>query len=684
LLKDLHALNIGLNASYLEPKGAIFRRIFLYTSFDKGRENSRGIVGLFVLDGTNKAVPEADNEGEDGETGGFIAKAYIWLVQPGRKGDRPPMNKIFRRFCPNQSSTCKFTTVFVQTAADAYGRCNDVLSAYVRERKGPTVVIAQGTNDSRSWRKSVNLLQQFPLLLMPSSSNDEDFPTLHWQVRICNIMIQRFLVLPQWFDDRLRSARYSHVPVSNLGRDADMTMTDVLFARQLMHNRHLLWAAPGTLPDLGGAEQDRHSVWSDSLNEPIISMPGAYRNICVELEVFGLAVQAIMASGLLDAQGLTTVSASTQSDFSGGDQSSAVAATASSLSNDASCARAFALLKAEVTRWSHEFINTENLHAEVLLMGLYRYLCGRGQTLLHDPSLHRIVYALMIKLFGRLISEFKKLGSVIVYADFYRIVISTNRYDYDSVTEYIDFIVAAVMADLNMFQFIQIHVKGLWEQLLWLDSENWSGIPLDVAQNMSTESSTVENVHELADEPDQGAGWEHDLSPSEELPMEQNDDQGAGHINTPLDATCQDTVEESHTQQNEGSMKVQPSELMKGSEKAVSFESNVESDNNGEESHKDEYDFLNFSGDEESSTEDQDDEAVDRYEDEYDGYDDEDDDYYDEQLEGKTIPNSHSTGNQVAGHWDLVAFLPKAAGIYLRHAIGELNCDYMYRRDFSF
>lgn len=42
-------------------------------------------------------------------------------------------------------------------------------------------------------------------------------------------------------------------------------------------------------------------------------------------------------------------------------------------------------------------------------------------------SLYSIVYLLMTKLYERLVAEFRKLGAMIVYADFYRVVICTNR-----------------------------------------------------------------------------------------------------------------------------------------------------------------------------------------------------------------------------------------------------------------
>ena len=58
-----------------------------------------------------------------------------------------------------------------------------------------------------------------------------------------------------------------------------------LHSHASQHNRHLLWASEGRYPDLGGAEADEHAVWSDALSEPVINVPGAYRSVCVELDV---------------------------------------------------------------------------------------------------------------------------------------------------------------------------------------------------------------------------------------------------------------------------------------------------------------------------------------------------------------------------------------------------------------
>lgn len=98
-------------------------------------------------------------------------------------------------------------------------------------------------------------------------------------------------------------------------------------------------------------------VWSDSLTEQVISEPGAYRCMCVELEVgimevwihryrftvahgqvFGLAVASIMGSGMLDAQGITSISTVSSAAVGAGSEDDV---GSSAISHDAACARAF-------------------------------------------------------------------------------------------------------------------------------------------------------------------------------------------------------------------------------------------------------------------------------------------------------------------------------------------------------
>ena len=510
-LADLKLVERG-PVPYLDNRVATFRRIFMYHAVDNNKPNTQGITGLFIIEGNNSekgmesTIPEIFPR--EGSSKPLVAKVYVWLSQPAGVAGRPAVANIFRQLSP-ESTSCRFVTAATSSVAEAVSACNEKLSDYLREKKGPTVVIVQasgGIIDARHWRKQFSLLQEFPLLIMPANSQDGDFPALLWQPRITRIMLQRFLFFPAWYEDRLKSARFAQVPIGNLGTDAMMSMIDVLFARQLEHNKHILWAANGPLPDLGGSESDEVSVWSESLSEPHISEPGVYRNLCVELEIFGLAVAAIMTSGMLDAQGLTT--SSVGSGVLGASESSNIASSA----HDAACARSFSLLKALVAKWIHDVGVSADAHADAILQSLYRFLCGHnGQSLLHDPALHRVVYDLMGRLFMKFIGEFKKLGVNVVYADFYKIIVHTNKYDVSSANEYLQFIISAV-TNKELFRYLQVNVKVVYEQLIWLSPVNYSGIPLWIHRHSeSMEDSENEGIGDLPNH--------HDLINTTENPL---------------------------------------------------------------------------------------------------------------------------------------------------------------------
>jgi DNA polymerase epsilon subunit 1 len=101
---------------------------------------------------------------------------------------------------------------------------------------------------------------------------------------------------------------------------------------------------------------------------------------------------------------------------------------------------------------------------ESILFALYRYLCGYGDALLHDPLLHRIVYLLMSKLFKKLIAQLRKLGVRIIHASFSRILVHTNKYDMDSAKEYIDFIISTISSN-ELFSLMEVRLNTHWNRI---------------------------------------------------------------------------------------------------------------------------------------------------------------------------------------------------------------------------
>lgn len=77
------------------------------------------------------------------------------------------------------------------------------------------------------------------------------YPALQWQLRAARRAVAAVAAAGPWLRDRATATRYAHVPLAGLGKDALMSIADVLMLRRLREAGHVLWAADPALPDLG-------------------------------------------------------------------------------------------------------------------------------------------------------------------------------------------------------------------------------------------------------------------------------------------------------------------------------------------------------------------------------------------------------------------------------------------------
>lgn len=68
-----------------------------------------------------------------------------------------------------------------------------------------------------------------------------------------------FRDISEWYKLQLEFARFSQIPIGNLENDYPIFVSDVLYARILKKNKHLLWISDTSRPDLGGSEEDDNS-----------------------------------------------------------------------------------------------------------------------------------------------------------------------------------------------------------------------------------------------------------------------------------------------------------------------------------------------------------------------------------------------------------------------------------------
>ena len=144
--------------------------------------------------------------------------------------------------------------------------------------------------------------------------------------------------------------------------------------------------------------------------------PGAYRSVCVELQVHHLAVCAIVKSGILNDL--------EQGALLGFDTGS----TVTSRTGGHEAAIAFKTLRTLVDNWLRDATDHHNEYADELLSQIHRWLFSPNSSL-RDPSLKNLVELCMKKVFTLLLAELRKLQVEVVYADMRRIIIATGKRD---------------------------------------------------------------------------------------------------------------------------------------------------------------------------------------------------------------------------------------------------------------
>ena len=240
------------------------------------------------------------------------ATVRMWLVDPRRRKreQTPPAQRLcdaaLTALAEEQGSgACAVRVASIAWASDerdALRRSSNSLGALARRRLGASVVICQTGFSPEALRRGCPALHEFPTLAMAAHADDGRFPALGWRAFALRRAVQRFAIVDDWLTSRLASARYASVPLGNFGSDVPRDMCDALYARLLTHNRHVWWASPAARPDIGmdSLAKSGVNVFEQELETPVVCAPGAYRTVCAELELYGLAVNSIVASGALD------------------------------------------------------------------------------------------------------------------------------------------------------------------------------------------------------------------------------------------------------------------------------------------------------------------------------------------------------------------------------------------------
>ncbi|XP_070201892.1 DNA polymerase epsilon catalytic subunit A-like [Littorina saxatilis] len=397
-----------------------------------------------------------------------------------------------------------------------------LLSVYKDEKRGPTFIAVQSPKDFSHLTSAMPGLSDFPLVPVHITDGDSLYNVLDWQRVGSRRMLQHYLNVDIVLQAMMEQCRYFHIPLGNMPKDITMFGCDLFFARHLKKHNHVLWTSTSERPDLGGKEADdnRLCMEMEESSTVVINNSGTYHTDCVELEITALAVNTIIESGHVNEQeGASAVSFDTLPTTSLEELARGQGAATMGLASydeTALCSTTFRILKNMVQGWVRDVTAHNNVFADNQIVHFYRWLRSPS-ALLYDPALRRTLHNMMKKVFMQLIAEFQRLGSVIVYANFNRLIVCTKKRRLIDALSYVEYITNSIRAR-PLFHLIDIAYDQCWEFLMWLDPANHGGVKGKLPSK-SASQKTGEGEEEKDGSDDEhnedGQGEEEELNKSD-------------------------------------------------------------------------------------------------------------------------------------------------------------------------
>lgn len=358
-----------------------------------------------------------------------------------------------------------FRTTQVTTRRKAYLEVSDLVKRLRSDESMPAILVIQSQQRTRLCH-DISVLKEYPILPVKPEISDMDLPPLGWQSFIARRLVTHYLYLSAWIEHLTLLARYGDVPLCNLESDDPRYLIDISYARRLQQNNVVLWWSAGPRPDHAGYEKDDILGPLERVSMPQVNMPGSYSTVCIELEVRNLSINTILTSSIIsEMEGADTLLASSEP--------SAEANGSGVLYSEKAFASAGALVLREMVKhWWTEACEGNSM-ADIMVQHLIRWV-ESPSSCLYDRSLHHYVRMLSRKSFQRLMVEFRRVGSNVVFASSTRLLLQTTKTEVGNAYAYSQYVLKSIRANQS-FHFIDLEIKEYWDYLVWYDEYNYGG-----------------------------------------------------------------------------------------------------------------------------------------------------------------------------------------------------------------
>ncbi|QIX00395.1 hypothetical protein AMS68_005912 [Peltaster fructicola] len=362
-----------------------------------------------------------------------------------------------------------FKTVQVTTQRRAIQEITDAMKRMQKDETKPVMLVLQSSN-STSLLASLPQLQELPMLELQPDENDKQLPPLGWQSFVAKRLVSHYLDLGMWIEHLLQFAKYGNVPLCNLRKDDPRFLIDIAYARRLQRERIILWWSSDARPDHAGYEKDEVGSTLDVVEMPSVNNPGTYSSVCIDLSVKNLAINTILCAAVLNtAEGADPIA------VSGAGQDELDDTSAGLQSENEFTAAGITALREMVKAWWQEACTggAGSTMADVMVMHLVRWIESPASHL-YDRNLHYYVQMMSRKALQQLMSEFRRVGSHVVFASAGRLLLQTSKAEVGNAYAYSQYIMKTISTK-PAFHFLDLAITEYWDYLVWYDEYNYGG-----------------------------------------------------------------------------------------------------------------------------------------------------------------------------------------------------------------
>jgi DNA polymerase epsilon subunit 1 len=381
-----------------------------------------------------------------------------------------------------------FKTTMVTTRRKALLELGDLIKKLKTDDGKPVVVVIQSPNQALL-SHDIPILKDLPTLPLHPEESDKQLPPLGWQAFIAKRIVGHYLDLGSWVAHLLELARYGDIPLCNLESNDPRFLIDVAYARRLQNERVILWWSGQAKPDHAGYEKDDILGPLEIVEMPSVNNSGTYSSVCIDLNLRNLAINTILSSSLInELEGADSVS------FNPAAPSYEAANDGTNVlySDNAFATAGITVLREMVKAWWIEAVQAGSgfSMADVMVQHLVRWVSSPG-SFLYDRSLHYYVQMMSKKTLQQLMTDFKRVGSHIIFASPNRLLLQTTKAEVGNAYAYSQYIIKTIKSK-PLFQFMELEVKEYWDYLVWYDEFNYGG--KGCKEVVEEENQTLENI----------------------------------------------------------------------------------------------------------------------------------------------------------------------------------------------